>query len=184
MLRGCWGHNSDGEIKPDAAKTVQPSPVAVAGLTGVAQVAVMGFRSICARLTVGTVKCWGDNSYGQLGDGTLTLRTAPTTVVGVANALDLQATRSNACALLSDGTARCWGLDLFGQLGFGSLPKPPAIERPTPVKVVVDDLAAIGGPTNVNCALRKDGTLYCYGDAPALGDGSGVARPTPAPVVW
>ena len=73
----------------------------------------------CALLGNGTVRCWGWNNYGQLGDGTTTQRNTPATVSELSGATAVAAGLYHTCALLGDGTVRCWGWNLFGQLGNG-----------------------------------------------------------------
>ncbi|HMA91119.1 MAG TPA: chromosome condensation regulator RCC1, partial [Polyangiaceae bacterium] len=77
----CWGHNELGQLGYGATTYVQMTPVAVTGLTGAAEISAGYYYHTCARLTDRTVKCWGTNSTGQLGDGTTTQRTTPTVVV-------------------------------------------------------------------------------------------------------
>ena len=67
----------------------------------------------------------GQNSYGQLGDGTTTERHTPVAVSGLSNAVAIAAGDCHTCALLSDGTARCWGDNDYGQLGDGTTDGPP-----------------------------------------------------------
>jgi len=89
------------------------SPTAVAGLSDVAELAVGGQHS-CARLADGTVRCWGDNWVGQLGDGTTTDKPSPTTVDALSDVIALATKSSHTCALLTDGSVRCWGNNNFG----------------------------------------------------------------------
>ena len=80
----------------------------------------------------GSVFCWGDNSAGQLGDGTLTGHAqAPATPV-VTNALGITAGRAHTCALMNDHTVMCWGDNEFGQLGEGT-PLQSSTPQPTQV---------------------------------------------------
>ena len=74
----------------------------------------------CALLADGTMKCWGSNDYGQLGDGTTTNSTIPVEVSGITTATSIAMGRVHSCALLTDGTVKCWGLNDYGQLGDGT----------------------------------------------------------------
>lgn len=65
----------------------------------------------------GSVKCWGNNSYGQLGNGTVATATTPVSVTGLATATAVANGRLHTCALLTGGTVTCWGYNGYGQLG-------------------------------------------------------------------
>ena len=64
----------------------------------------------CALLSDNTVKCWGENRYGQLGDGTKTDRTTPVLVTDLSDVKQVSAGRSHTCALLNAGTVKCWSV--------------------------------------------------------------------------
>ena len=77
----CWGWNNRGQIGDGTSGTEieRLTPVPVSGLTDATQIAAGGVFT-CALIEGGTVKCWGTNNGGQLGDGTTTQRNSPVTV--------------------------------------------------------------------------------------------------------
>ena len=117
----CWGYNDDGELGNNS-NTPSPVPVQVVGLTsGVIDIACGRYHS-CAVLNDGSVKCWGYNGGGALGDGTNVDKLTPVSVVGLAGrAVAVSAGGLHSCALLNDGTMQCWGSNYEGQLGIGSM---------------------------------------------------------------
>ena len=172
----CWGFNGEAELGNGATTGYSPTPVPVVGvggsgvLTGVTQVATGGFHS-CALLTGGTVDCWGDNPYGDLGDGTTTNSSTPVPVVGVGGSgvlsgvADISAAGYDTCALLSAGTVDCWGLNGNGQLADGT-----TTDSLVPVQVVGEGgngvltgvIQVATGDTHT-CALLSAGTADCWG---------------------
>ena len=113
----------------------------------------------CAVVTGGTVKCWGDNSNGQLGDGTNTSTSVPTTVTGICTATQVATGWGHSCALLSDGTIKCWGNNDSGQLGNGTV---RSTNTPTAVSGITDATQIESGSDHM-CALLSGGTVKCWG---------------------
>ena len=74
----------------------------------------------CALRSTGAAVCWGDNSYGQLGDGTTTASMSATTVAGISDAIEIDAGGSHSCARRQTGAIVCWGDNSYGQLGDGT----------------------------------------------------------------
>ena len=87
-----------------------------------------GMYHTCALLASGEVKCWGYNTYGQLGNGTTTNSSTPVSVVMSAAAIATGGYHS--CALLQNGSMQCWGYNIYGQLGDGT-----TTNRSSPVAV-------------------------------------------------
>ena len=151
-------------------------------------------RAIRARWLVGgTVKCWGQNTSGQLGNNSLANAKAPVQVSGLSTAIAITAGASHSCALLVGGMVECWGLNTFGQLGNLAVtkrnpkPKSPAPVPTTKVPVAVDNLAgvtAIGAGAQFSCALLADGTAQCWGlnSSGQLGNNSLVDAKVPVGV--
>jgi alpha-tubulin suppressor-like RCC1 family protein len=147
-------------------------------LPTVTQIAA-GSSQSCSLLSDTTAQCWGANESGQLGDGTTTERSAPTTVLNAAGTAPLTgitqiATGTNTCALLADQTVDCWGVNLFGGLGIGTTTGPQACGTApcSALPVVVENSAGTGplngviriavGPDRA-CAILSDHTLSCWG---------------------
>lgn len=113
----CWGSNEYGELG-DNSNTERHVPVDVSGLSsGVAAIAA-GDGHTCARTSGGGVKCWGSNSWGQLGDGSGSDSDVPVNVSGLASGASAIGVGSqHSCAVVSGGRVLCWGTNQYGQLG-------------------------------------------------------------------
>ncbi len=74
----CWGHNESGQVGTGTTSTRVPTPSAVAGISGASDAGV-GVDHACAVSSGSTVRCWGSNASGQLGDGTTTDSYTPVT---------------------------------------------------------------------------------------------------------
>jgi alpha-tubulin suppressor-like RCC1 family protein len=145
----CWGLNNNGQLG-DGTMTDRRTPVDVIGLaSGVAAIA-LGEYHTCAVTMDGNMKCWGSNSYGQLGDGTTTQRLTPVAVSGLIGVTAIAAAGTRTCALTTSGGMKCWGTNGHGQVGDGTL-----TERHTPVDVsgLTSGVAAItAGAVSHVCA--------------------------------
>jgi alpha-tubulin suppressor-like RCC1 family protein len=114
----CWGRNDRGQLGNGSTMN-SPVPVAVAGAPpGVTTIAANGFHS-CAVTAAGSVKCWGDNERGQLGDGSTTNSSVAVDVQGISGAIDIAAGGYHTCAIVTGGQIQCWGANNAGQLGDG-----------------------------------------------------------------
>jgi alpha-tubulin suppressor-like RCC1 family protein len=128
----------------------------------------------------GTVRAWGWNYYGQLGDGTTTNRTLAIDVAGLTDVVAIAAGGDHSVALKRDGTVWTWGKNSDGQLGDGS-----TTARPTPVRVQgLDNVVAIGAGYYHTMAIRADNTVWAWGANARgqLGDGSLAGRVLPVQV--
>lgn len=134
----------------------------------------------CALLSDATVKCWGSNRSGELGDGTHTRRLTAVAVRGLAGATSVSASYAMTCALLADGTARCWGDNRYGQLGDGTTTSRSA---PVAVQGLTGAVAVSAGGSSA-CAVLVDHTVVCWGDNARgeLGNGTRVGSLTPVAV--
>jgi alpha-tubulin suppressor-like RCC1 family protein len=92
----------------------------VPGVEGATAIA-LGEAHSCAIVAGGAVRCWGDNPFGQLGDGTKEDRASPAAVVGLGRARAITAGAAHTCAIDEAGTVSCWGSNRSGELGDGTL---------------------------------------------------------------
>jgi alpha-tubulin suppressor-like RCC1 family protein len=165
----CLGYESGFQL---------PSPVH--GATALA-VGEMG----CAVFAGGRVACWGDSEFGgQYGDGSTTPGVARFAVAdGITTATAVAVGGAFACALLSDGTVSCWGAGLV-PLAPGApvttCSASPCVPTPTPVPGL-DSVVALSAGLDHACALRRGGTILCWGDNAngGLGDGTTTGSTTP-----
>lgn len=137
----------------------------------------------CVLTSAGGVRCWGNNSDGELGDGTNEDRPTPVNVVGLASdVVAVAAGTGHSCALTSAGGVKCWGANDFGQLGDGT-----TFSRSTPVDVggLTSGVSTIAVGDFHSCAALSTGGVKCWGDngAGQLGDGTGIGSRTPVDVV-
>jgi len=176
----CWGSDGSGELGDGLPKEIIAlTPVAVVGGLTFASVTA-GDIHTCGVTTGGAAYCWGDDGYGELGDGSTLNRAWPVAVAGGLTFTSLAAGEDYTCGLVGSGAAYCWGRNFLGQLADGS-----TTDNATPVAVA-------GGLTFVSvtshnwhaCGLTSSGAAYCWGEngAGQLGDGSSTDRSTPVAV--
>lgn len=176
----CWGANTLGQLG-DGTTVSKPTPVAVQGLDqGVAALAA-GSAHTCAVLIGGSVKCWGFNEDGQLGDGTSVNKNVPTAVTGLNSAvIAMAAGVTHTCALTVDGSVKCWGYQAAG-LGDGITTDKRA---PVAVSGLESGVIALAAGAEHTCALMTSHVVKCWGSNRfgTLGDGTTVDKSTPVDV--
>lgn len=134
----------------------------------------------CAIDGTGRVLCWGENDYGQLGDGLRVDRAEAAPVKGLSGVRALDAGGAHVCAVLADGSVQCWGDNSAGQLGDGTHDL-----RTTPSVVKgIGKARDVALGESFSCAHLEDGTASCWGsnENGALGDGSGADQSSPVVV--
>lgn len=164
----CAGRNNDGQLGSGVTGIDQPTPGAVLGVANAAD-AALGDHHACARIRDGSVRCWGGNVSGELGNGT-NIGSPIAVTPAVTNVSSLCLGQAFTCALRSDNTVMCWG----STASYG-LASPPSSN--TPIRVAsLDGARAIACAVNGVCAVMADGSVQCRG---AVGPNSYSATSTP-----
>lgn len=167
----CWGVNDAGQLGRGTLTTRETTPARVANLTTVTQVSA-GSDHTCARLANGSVRCWGSNNRGQLGDNSVTTRTNPVAVANLTGVTEVQAGHMHSCARLSAGGVRCWGRNDFGQLGDGTLEDRKtsvAVQRlitePSISTTAITDTVELASYGHTSCVIRNttpNRSVWCW----------------------
>ncbi|MCP4699402.1 MAG: hypothetical protein GY862_21530 [Gammaproteobacteria bacterium] len=185
----CWGRNNTGQLG-DGTKTDSSTPVNVSGLSsGVTAIAAGGYGNgqyghTCALTASGGVKCWGPNTFGQVGDGSgNNNRPAPVDVSGLSSGVSaIAAGGTHTCALTAAGGVKCWGFNRYGQLGDGTTVWTSA--TPVDVSGLNGVVSAITANADHTCALNASGGIKCWGfnNGGQLGDGTKINSNLPVDV--
>jgi len=178
----CWGANYEGNLGiGDSPSTYQltPAPVTLPALAKQIFTNNFGLTS-CAIVQGADVYCWGANESGQLGIGTLTSTSAPTSAVPLGrNAISLAVGNSFTCALLRNGQVKCWGSDTGNNSGPASQPGNPVA---LPSKAI-----SISAGTAHTCVVLDTGDVYCWGNNAdgevGVGDTTNFNVPLPQQVI-
>lgn len=192
----CWGSDDrqalgrgspPNILGPQPMRVIHPPPKpapekalpVVKGLKDVVEIA-LGSDHACARLSDGSVTCWGHNHHGQLGDGTTKDAKVPVKVKDLTGVSGLALGGDHTCAVMSSHDVMCWGAGSLGELG-----DPAKQDHTEPFKV-----PDFGGVTELRsgdnhvCARLLDGTYSCWGDNAHGELGSGATGEIPSLVRW
>ena len=180
----CWGDGADGKLGNGTVNS-SPTPVSVAGLSAFSNQVValaVGADFSCAQMQnvlsgVGTVRCWGGNSAGQVGNGTTSPQVfTPATVSGLTGVTHLTAGSYFACAV-TGGTVRCWGSNSSGVFGNGSVigSNVPAVAATG----ITNATMVTAGGAHVCAANGSTGDAWCWGDRTFGEVGDGVVGSSP-----
>ena len=134
----------------------------------------------CAAMADGSVRCWGRNAYGQLGNNTTTNSLVPVIVQGLSSVQEVAGGYYHVCARQTSGGVQCWGYNTYGVLGDGT-----TTNRSVPVQVsgITTGATSLGSGYLHTCAVVNGGVrCWGYNANGQLGDGTSTNRPTPVNV--
>jgi hypothetical protein len=157
----CWGRNTNAALG-DGTTEDRLVPTDVSGLGGGVAAIAAGNLHTCALTVAASVKCWGRNAEGQVGDGTTNERRTPVDVSGLTSGVTaIAAGDLHSCAVSGDGKIRCWGWNANGQLGDGT-----RFDRSTPVEVigfgpVPKTLSVTTGGTGEGTVTSQPDGVFC-----------------------
>ena len=199
----CWGDNYLGQLGDGGDRSWRNSPADVVGLASGMTAVAAGVSHTCALTAAGRVTCWGANTDGQLGDGTVEDaggsddapapqdppgRNVPGDVLGLTAGVTAISAYLHSCAVTAEGRVACWGPNYSGQLGggTGSHPTVGGVVGAEPVDVVGLPAGASVVSTGLShsCLATDEGAVTCWGsnEAGELGDGTTLPRLRPVPV--
>jgi alpha-tubulin suppressor-like RCC1 family protein len=171
-----WGDNDSGQLGvgsfsgPEKCGTSNCSktPMTVHELSGVTAISA-GYNYGLALRGGGTVKAWGENRYGELGDNSETSSDVPVEVSGLNKVTAISAGEYHSLALLEDHEVEAWGFNEFGQLGDGTFEGPEKCSgyacSKIPVKVSgLTEVSAVSAGISHSLALLKDGKVVAWGE--------------------
>ncbi len=176
----CWGSNRFNQlgIGPNIHKT---TPVDVSGFSRGGSMLSAGAYHNCVLTSGGGIKCWGQNNYGQLGNGTKIRRYIPVDVSGLnTGIIAVSAGGEHTCALTSGGGVKCWGWNGYGQLGDGI--KRRSNFTPVDVSGLSSGVKLISAGREHTCALISSGGVKCWGHGQYGPIGNEIAYLVPHPV--
>jgi alpha-tubulin suppressor-like RCC1 family protein len=183
----CWGRNNQGQLGVGNL-TDQNYPTKVSLPNGRYALAIeAGDYHVCAILDDYSIKCWGQNTFGQLGNGNIDDKNSPTSVIlsGLNNPIQISAGGSSTCALFDNGQIKCWGSNYNGELGLGSSGSSNSQQNSPQTLTAIShlDSSQVTVGTNFACALFHDGAPRCWGIGTSGQLGSGVSSSNSVPVL-
>jgi alpha-tubulin suppressor-like RCC1 family protein len=192
----CWGFDFRGEVgtgrafgKAGITPVVVDTPARVDSISDALSVSA-GVTHTCAVLGDGSLWCWGDISFGELGadHGQVDATSVPMRVVGIDHVARVSAGGFFTCAVTVDRAVYCWGDNPYGMVGNGTAGSSDrsnaVVDRPTRV-IGLEDIESVSASTGYHaCAVKRDGTAWCWGAnfEGQLGDGTREERDVPVRV--
>lgn len=165
----CWGQSSSGEVsRATLGSASTPTDIPLLKTLDIDKVHIevreeSANTTACALINGGTLSCWGDNTFHQLGVGdTISVYNGLQVVVLPATVTDFSLGLTHGCALLTDGTIYCWGRNNLNQIADGSASA--TVDPAVSPSGLSNNFVEIKTGDNHSCALNSTGQVYCWGD--------------------
>ena len=174
----CWTNDGSGQLGNGDPMENSTAPVEVIGGPW-KKASIGGVASVCAIKADDSMWCWGDANFGILGNGLATgNQSSPYAVSGGGTWSDISLAYFQACGIKTDGTLWCWGTDQNGALGNGAAGNSNV---PDQESTGATDWAQVAAGGSFTCAIKTDGTLWCWGAGAngRLGNGGTADQPSP-----
>lgn len=180
----CWGHNIYGQVGSGSTTPSNVSTPITVFASGIVAVKAGGVHT-CVLTSSGGVKCWGNNTWGAVGDGTYTARYSPVDVVGLTSGVSQLFSATGgyySCVITTSGSAKCWGMNDYRQLGNNN-----TSDSSVPVDVLglTSPVLSLAMGYAQTCALTSTNGVKCWGynNNGQVGDGTTTHRASPVDVV-
>lgn len=196
----CWGFNQSGQlghgtvdfgtrgntaVYPAAGGTPYyiglPEPVTMPAGAPTFKAIASGYRHTCALADDGAAYCWGENTYGQLGDGTSTQRSLPVQVQTGMRFTQIASGKTHTCAVATDGTVWCWGDNANGKFGNGTIASSTLPVQGAMIAGTTVAFSSVTAGEVLSCGISTVKAVYCWGnnDYGQLGNATNIASTTP-----
>jgi len=189
----CWGYQAtpNGALGDGTESTNSVYPVTVVDLTGTAIKAKslsIGLYHSCVVIVDGTVMCWGQNTYGAIGDGTTEYKSSAVPVINLPAGNPVTSVSCggyHTCVTLQDGGVMCWGYDHMGQIGQvgqtggnigGGNVGAHTSSPPNEAIYGIDSAISVSAGYSHTCAALEDGSMRCWGEMHGLGIGAATGQ--------
>ncbi|MFZ9596546.1 MAG: RCC1 domain-containing protein [Bdellovibrionia bacterium] len=172
----CWGSNGSGQLGDETLVNYATTPQPIDRTTRYSLIAT-GASHACGITTEGILKCWGENSSGQIGNGSTNTQRSPQVIDEKNSYTSVAVGARHTCGLTTSGTVKCWGLNGSGQLGIGHIQS-----KNTPQDISdTDHYLSIAAGRSHTCGITTSGDLKCWGSNTKgqIGDNTTNNRLTP-----
>jgi alpha-tubulin suppressor-like RCC1 family protein len=177
----CWGYGGYGALGTGNTNTATVPVLTASPLGGAAAAAIPSAGTHSCAILGGVSRCWGNNYWGEVGDGTDSQRSAPTSVTGGAGTWQQLALGiDHTCGIGANGSLWCWGGNYEAQLGATT----DSNYSTVPVQIgSAVDWTYVGNGRAHSCAIRADASMWCWGLNNAGQIGIGSTAPPTSPVL-